>query len=265
MSFTASVFYKDPKAAHRFLERAFSFDLSMLVEPPADDPTQMHSEMTFGDGDISVGAEWAEWVKSPKSVGGSITQRLTVHIKEDIDAYCERARRAGGLIVQEPADQPYGARTFVAVDFEGHEWQFSQRQDFSSAALKNAGIKVEQLPGEPSAGTFFAQRFYRGPRKALAWLEKAFGFETTMIIENGDGDVRAHLAFGGDLVALGSEWTDPVSLRPSHRSPRSLGGGNTQALHVQLERDIDGHCERARAGGASIIEEPEDQFYGDRT
>jgi uncharacterized glyoxalase superfamily protein PhnB len=44
-----------------------------------------------------------------------------------------------------------------------------------------------------------------------------------------------------------------------------LGDGNTQALHVKLERDIDGHCERARAAGSSIIEEPEDQFYGDRT
>jgi hypothetical protein len=49
------------------------------------------------------------------------------------------------------------------------------------------------------------------------------------------------------------------------RSPRSLAGANTQALNVELTGDIDAHCERARKAGATIIAEPEDQFYGDRT
>ena len=49
------------------------------------------------------------------------------------------------------------------------------------------------------------------------------------------------------------------------RSPRGLGGANTQCLHVQLVDGLDAHCTRARAAGAVIIEEPEDQFYGDRT
>lgn len=40
---------------------------------------------------------------------------------------------------------------------------------------------------------------------------------------------------------------------------------NTQSVHVQLTSDIDGHCERARKAGATIAQEPEDQFYGDRT
>jgi uncharacterized glyoxalase superfamily protein PhnB len=34
---------------------------------------------------------------------------------------------------------------------------------------------------------------------------------------------------------------------------------------VQLPGDLDEHCERARAAGAVIAAEPEDQFYGDRT
>jgi uncharacterized glyoxalase superfamily protein PhnB len=34
---------------------------------------------------------------------------------------------------------------------------------------------------------------------------------------------------------------------------------------VQLLGGLDEHCERARAAGAVIAAEPEDQFYGDRT
>ena len=34
---------------------------------------------------------------------------------------------------------------------------------------------------------------------------------------------------------------------------------------MQLAGDLDEHCERARAAGATIAAEPADQFYGDRT
>jgi uncharacterized glyoxalase superfamily protein PhnB len=47
-------------------------------------------------------------------------------------------------------------------------------------------------------------------------------------------------------------------------SPASLDGRNSQAVHVQLKEGIDEHCARARAAGAVITREPEDQFYGDR-
>lgn len=40
-------------------------------------------------------------------------------------------------------------------------------------------------------------------------------------------------------------------------------GGNTQAPYV-IVQDVDGHCARARAAGAEIIMEPEDQDYGGR-
>ena len=44
-----------------------------------------------------------------------------------------------------------------------------------------------------------------------------------------------------------------------------MGGVNTQSVHIQLPADLDAHCERARKAGATILQEPEDQFYGDRT
>jgi uncharacterized glyoxalase superfamily protein PhnB len=43
-----------------------------------------------------------------------------------------------------------------------------------------------------------------------------------------------------------------------------MGGKNSQSIHVHLEDGIDAHCARARAAGAVVVREPEDQFYGDR-
>ena len=101
---------------------------------------------------------------------------------------------------------------------------------------------------------------YRDPRAAIAWLEKAFGFETVMLIENDEGAiVHSQLDFGGGVVMVGQEWDD------DHRSPASLGGKNTQSVHIQIDTDLDAHCARARAAGGVITAEPEDQFYGDRT
>jgi uncharacterized glyoxalase superfamily protein PhnB len=36
-------------------------------------------------------------------------------------------------------------------------------------------------------------------------------------------------------------------------------------MHVQLVDGLDAHCARARAAGAVIMQEPTEQFYGDRT
>lgn len=103
---------------------------------------------------------------------------------------------------------------------------------------------------------------YRDACTALDWLAKAFGFEVTMAIDPPpDQPTMGHYEMdcGGGRIMVGSEWTDLA------RSPARNGGVNTQFLHVQLADGIDRHCEQARAAGADIVQEPQDEFYGDRT
>ena len=101
---------------------------------------------------------------------------------------------------------------------------------------------------------------YRDPKAALVWLEQAFGFEPTMVILAPDGSLaHSEMRFGDGVSMVGNEWSD------AHASPASIGGKNTQSAHIQLDADIDGHCQRARKAGAQILQEPETQFYGDRT
>jgi uncharacterized glyoxalase superfamily protein PhnB len=123
-SFASSLSYLDPKAALHWLEQAFGFEPIMVILD--GDGNVAHSEMTFGSGRIMVGSEWSEDHKSPRSVGGKNTQSIHVQLGSDIDGHCERARRAGAKILQEPSDQFYGDRTYRAVDPEGHIWTFGQ-------------------------------------------------------------------------------------------------------------------------------------------
>ncbi len=100
---------------------------------------------------------------------------------------------------------------------------------------------------------------YQDPKAAMAWLEAAFGFETAIYIEGDDGAfIHCQMRHGDALISVGEEWSDEF------RSPLKLGGKNTQLVSIQIDSDIDAHCARARAAGAVILVEPEDQFYGDR-
>lgn len=116
--------YKNPRPMLTWLEDAFGFEQSMVILDAEGNVA--HSQMTFGDGMIMVGSEWSENHASPASLGGKNTQTVHLHLSEDVDAHCERARRAGAEIMQEPATQFYGDRTYRARDREGHIWTFSQ-------------------------------------------------------------------------------------------------------------------------------------------
>lgn len=101
---------------------------------------------------------------------------------------------------------------------------------------------------------------YQDPKAAMAWLEKAFGFETAIYIEGEDGGfIHCQMRYGEALISIGQEWDAPF------QSPLKLGGKNTQLTSIQTDEDCNAHCERARAAGAVIVMEPADQFYGDRT
>ncbi|UDM51071.1 VOC family protein [Cupriavidus sp. MP-37] len=107
---------------------------------------------------------------------------------------------------------------------------------------------------------FGAALFYKDPLAALDWLERAFGFERVMVIRDQQGQlVHSEMRFGDSYLMVGSEWADFTA------SPASIGGKNTQTVHVHLPDGLDQHCARARAAGAAILREPQDEFYGDRT
>jgi len=112
----------------------------------------------------------------------------------------------------------------------------------------------------PHRPAFISSVIYKDNRAALKWLQNAFGFEPSEVLTAADGDiVHAEMSHGDGVVIISNEFADWTT------SPASMGGKNSQRVHVRLGRGIDEHCARARQAGAEIAMEPADQFYGDRT
>jgi uncharacterized glyoxalase superfamily protein PhnB len=100
--------------------------------------------------------------------------------------------------------------------------------------------------------TVIAHIHYRDLEQAIAWLRRAFGF-------------TEHFRYGnpisGAQLRAASAWIMVRQLPPEARTPRELGYG-TQSLTLFVE-DLEAHCERARAAGAAILEEPHETVYGE--
>jgi uncharacterized glyoxalase superfamily protein PhnB len=111
----------------------------------------------------------------------------------------------------------------------------------------------------PPAGTPRVAPYllYEDLDAAISFLVDGFGFEERFRMTRADGRANhVELGVGDDgLVMAGGPAGD-------YRNPRHLGG-STQLVYVYVD-DIDAHYARAKAAGAEILEEPSDQFYGDR-
>ena len=128
---SSSLSYEDAAKAIDWLCRAFGFEVQLKVE--GEGGKIVHSELALGGGLIMTSdapKEGRDWRKTPKQAGGC-TQALCVCV-DDVDAHCERARKAGATIASEPKTTDYGDgywvdRSYEAVDLEGHHWWFMQR------------------------------------------------------------------------------------------------------------------------------------------
>jgi uncharacterized glyoxalase superfamily protein PhnB len=92
-------------------------------------------------------------------------------------------------------------------------------------------------------------------------LCKAFGFDIQLKIEGEGGRIEhSELVLGGGLVSVGD--TKLEMDRPWRKSPAAVGGVNTQSLCIYID-DVDAHCVRAKAAGATIVADPKTTDYGD--
>jgi len=104
---------------------------------------------------------------------------------------------------------------------------------------------------------------YRDAPAAIDWLCEAFGFTCQMAVPGIDGAIaHAQLTLGGGMIMLGSVSNDNEY---GHQlaQPDEIGGRATQTVYLHVQ-DADRVCERARAAGAFILQEPADTEFGTR-
>jgi MerR family transcriptional regulator, thiopeptide resistance regulator len=120
--------YEDIPAAHTFLVDVFGFTAGGVYRDAEGRP--VHGEVSIGQTTV--------WLHAVAPEHGAISARgqeavsggFVVFI-EDVDTHCALVRAAGGEIVTEPADQPYGQREYMARDPEGRRWWFASAIDRS--------------------------------------------------------------------------------------------------------------------------------------
>jgi uncharacterized glyoxalase superfamily protein PhnB len=136
-------------------------------------------------------------------------------------------------------------------------------QDRANARIYGSAHDLHRPKGaevnEPPAQNIFPAIRYRDAEAALAWLQRAFGFECKEVHRSEDGTVgHAELALGTGLVMFG-QWHDGGWLGGDPPHPRA----STTSLYVVVP-DPDVHYQRARGAGAEIVRELVDQPYGSR-
>lgn len=115
-----TLLYGDAKAAIAQLKEAFGFTEGGVYE--GEDGTVLHAELWHGSGAVMLGSKSFDDPFNKEMAGAGPTAcYVTV---DDVDAHCAQARQAGAEILEEPADQDYGARTYRARDREGNIWSF---------------------------------------------------------------------------------------------------------------------------------------------
>lgn len=115
---------------------------------------------------------------------------------------------------------------------------------------------TQDAAGSPALVPFLR---YDDAPAAIAWLQRAFGFQEQMVVPGPDGTIaHAQLRFGNGVLMLGSTRDDALRVR----SPRALGAV-TGGIYVHLQ-DVEDHYRQARSAGAEIVHELAETEYGSR-
>ncbi|MBK7641498.1 MAG: VOC family protein [Planctomycetes bacterium] len=107
-------------------------------------------------------------------------------------------------------------------------------------------------------GNLYPSFCYTDAPRAIEFLVRAFGFEQRLVVPGPDGTVmHSELEYEGGVIMVSSP-----------KAERNWAGASTlplrsSALSVHVA-DPDAHCARARAAGAQITRELQDEEYGSR-
>ena len=263
-SATPRLTFRDAAKAIEFYTQAFGAKEIMRFEAGGSIP---HAEIRIGDSTILLAEEWPEGGRfSPETLGNSpVIMTLSV---PDVDKFFAHAVEAGAKTVRPIADQFYGRREGTLQDPFGYSWSVSTLTE--EMPVEEMHRRMERLTTGPEGG-----RLPQG-KTGVDPVPRGFRMVTPYLVaEDGNGLIDFALkAFGAEEILRA---TTPTGVHGEVRIGDSLmmmGGGvagkkfpatlHPNALHVYVE-DADSVCRQAVAAGGTLIDEPRDQEYGERS
>ena len=114
--------YTDPAAALRWLSDVLGAREALRLTLP--DGRIGHAELVIGNAVVSLGLA-AQAPAPTEPVSRQTLRAMTLVFVEDVDQAVQRALHAGGSLIDETTDQPWGLRQAIVADPEGYLWQLS--------------------------------------------------------------------------------------------------------------------------------------------
>jgi len=208
-----------------FVKRAFGAEELLRTTGSAGG---VHAEVRIGDTKVMIGGGSA-WSGTPTPTG------LHLYVP-DADQVYRHALEAGAESLYAPVDQPYGDREAGIRDLAGNHWYIATHQ---------AGGHVP--PGLGSVTPFLHPR---GAPGLIDFLRQAFAAEELETHRGPEGAIaHAKIRVGGSVIEMGEahgEW------------------GPMPTMFYLYVDDVDAWYRRALSAGATSLEEPALQPYGER-
>jgi PhnB protein len=258
--------FKDAAKAIEFYKQAFGAKEIMRFDTGSGIP---HAEIKIGDSSILLSEEWPEGGRFSAETLGSSPVQLVLGV-EDVDSFAKGAVNAGLKVILPIKDQFYGRREGSFVDPFGYTWNISTVKEEMSVEEMHRRMKGMTIG--PEGGRIAAKdelkvdpvpRGFRmvspflvaedGPA-LLEFVNKAFGAEELFRTATANG-VHGEVRIGDSMMMIGG------GVPGGQKFPGTL---HPNALHIYVE-DADAAFKKALAAGATSIDEPRDQDYGERS
>jgi PhnB protein len=151
---TPHLVIRDCDQALTFYEKAFGAEI--LARAPGPDGKLWHALMRIGDSMVMAVDEFPDMgaghPRAPATLGNT-TVSLNIYCP-DVDAWFDRAVKAGCTPSMPPADMFWGDRYSIVKDPFGHSWAIvTHKEDLTPAELAERGAKAmaEMAAQKPGA------------------------------------------------------------------------------------------------------------------
>jgi PhnB protein len=220
---------KDGPALLEFAKQAFGAEETFRAVGSAGG---LHGEVRIGDSMLMMGGgiPGKEFRSTPN------THALHLYVK-DADAVTAKALAAGATLIDELRDQEYGERSASVKDPAGNYWYIAtaKGESYIPKDLHNVNPYLHPLRAEP----------------VISFLKRAFGAQELAKYASPDGVVHhAEIRVGDSVIEMGE----------AHGKYPPM-----PTMFYLYVPKVDDVYRQAVAAGATSIQEPADQPYGDRT